>query len=82
MDADARGPESIAGDESEVPETQSQLDVGFVCGLSVAESAASTVGLSFPSSDDAVRSGSRARAVTGASSCARPDDRSRSCSSW
>ena len=82
MDTDARGPEPMAGDESEVLVTQAQLDVGSVCGSSAAESAASTAGLSIPSSDDAVRSGSRARAVTGAISCVWPDDRSRSCSSW
>ena len=69
MDADARGPEPMAGDEFEVPVTQAQLDVGPVCGSSTAESVASVAGISFPSSDDAVRSGSRARAVTGASSC-------------
>ena len=66
MDADARGPEPMAGDESEVPVTQAQLDVGYVCGLNAIESAASVAGLSFPSSDGAVCSGSRARAVTGA----------------
>ena len=41
-----------AGDESEVPVTQAQLDVGSVFGSSAAESAASVAGLSFPSSDD------------------------------
>ena len=64
MGADARGPESMAGDKSEVPETQAQLDVGSVCGSSAAEYAPSMAGLSFPSSGDAVCSGSRARAVT------------------
>ena len=63
---DARGSEPMAGNESEVPVTQAQLNVGFVCGSSAAESAASVAGLSFPSSDDAVCSGSRARAVLGA----------------
>ena len=65
MDADARGPEPMAGDESDVPVTQAQLDVGSVCGSSAAESAASVEGLSFPSSDDAVRSGFKAGAATG-----------------
>ena len=51
MDADVRSPEPMAGDESEVPVTQAQLDVGSVCGSSAAESAASVAGLSFPSSD-------------------------------
>ena len=76
MDADASGPEPMAGNKSEVLVTPAQLDVGTVCGSSAAESAASVAGLSFPSSDEAVRSGSRARAVTGAISCVWPDDRS------
>ena len=37
-----------------------------VCGSNAAESVASVVGLSFPSSDGAIYSGSKARAVTGA----------------
>ena len=82
MDAYACSPEFMAGDESEVPETQAQPDVGSVYGSSAAESMASVAGLSFPPSDGAVRSSSRAREVTGASSYVRPDDRTRSCSSW
>ena len=82
MDADARGPKPMAGDESEVPVTQAQLDVGSVCGSYAAESVAYVAGLSFPSADSAVRSGSRARAVIGAMSRVRSDDRFRSCSSW
>ena len=69
---DARGSEPMDGDESEVLMTQAQLDVGSVCGSSAAESAASMAGLSFSSSDDEVRSGSKARVVTGAISCPRP----------
>ena len=64
MGADARGSEPIAGDESEVPVAQIALKVGSVCGSSAAESAASVVGLSFPSSDGAICSRSRDRAVT------------------
>ena len=82
MDADACGPESLAGEESEVSVTQAQPNIGSVCDSSAAESVASGALLSFPSSDDAVCSGSRARAVTSAISYAWPDDRSRSCSSW
>ena len=66
MGADARGSELMAGDESEVPVTQTLLEVGSVCGSNTAESAASAVGLSFPSSDGAACSGSRARAVNSA----------------
>ena len=66
MGADARGSKPIAGDESEVPVTQAPLKVGSMCGSDTAESAASVAGLSFPSSDGAICSGSKARAVTGA----------------
>ena len=72
----------MTGDESEGPVTQTPLKAEFGCGTNADESAASVAGLSFPFSDDAVRSGSRARAVTSAISYVRPDDRSRSCSSW
>ena len=64
MGADARSLEPMARDESEVLVTQAPLEVGSVCVSNAAESAASTTGLSFPSSDGAVCSGSRARAVT------------------
>ena len=64
--ADARGSELVAGKESEVPAAQIPPEVGSVCGSNAAESAASVAGLSFPSSDGAICSGSKARAVTGA----------------
>ena len=79
--ADAQGSEPVAGDESMVPVTQMSLEVRSVCGSNAAESAASVAGLSFPSSDGAICSGSKARAVTGAISWVWPDDRSKSCSS-
>ena len=75
MGADARGSEPMAGDESEVPVTQIPLEVGSVCGSDAAESAASVAGLSLASSDGAICSGSRARAVTGAISWVWSDDR-------
>ena len=65
MDANARGLEPMAGDESEVPATHAPIEVGSVCGSNADESMASVEGLSFPSSDDAICSGSRARAVAG-----------------
>ena len=64
--ADAHGSELIAGNESEVPETQISPEVRSVCGSNTVESAASVAGLGFPSSDGAICSGSKARAVTGA----------------
>ena len=64
MGEDARGSEPMAVDDSEVPVTEAPLVVGSVCGSNAAESAASATGLSFPSLDGAVCSGSRARAVT------------------
>ena len=54
----------MAGGESEVPMTQASLEVRSVFGSSAAESVAFVVRLSFPSSDGALFSGSRARAVT------------------
>ena len=63
---DAQGSEPVAGDEFMVPVTQMLLEVRSVCGSNAAESTASMAGLSFPSSDDAVCSGSKARAVTDA----------------
>ena len=66
MATDARGSEPMAGDESTVPVTHIPLEVGSVCGPNAAEYAASVAGLSFPSSDGAIYSGSRARAVIGA----------------
>ena len=63
MGMDARGSDPMAGDESEVPMTQIPLEVGSMCGSNAAESVASVAGLSFSSSDGAICSGSRARAV-------------------
>ena len=63
---DAHGSEPVDGNESDVSVTQTSLEVKSVCGSNAAESAASVAGLSFPSSDGAVCSGSKARAVTGA----------------
>ena len=70
--ADAHGSELIAGNESEVPETQISPEVRSVCGSNTTESTASVAGLSFPSSDGAICSGSKARAVIGAISWAWP----------
>ena len=66
MGADTCSLEPMAGDESEALMTQASLEVRYVFGYSAAESAASVARLSFPSSDGALFSGSRARAVTGA----------------
>ena len=66
MRADTHGLEPMAGDESEVPMTQIPFKVGFVCSSNAAQSAASVAGLSFPSLDGAIFSGSKDRAVTGA----------------
>ena len=66
MGMDARGSEPMVRDESEVPMTQAPPEVGSMCGSNTAEYAASAAGLSFPSLDGAIYSGSRARAVTGA----------------
>ena len=63
---DAHGLEPVTGNESEVLVTQTSPEVRSVCGSNATESAASVVGLSFPSSDGAICSGSKARAVTGA----------------
>ena len=64
--ADARGSNPVAGNESEVPVAQIPPEVGSMCGSNAAEFAASVAGLSFLSSDGAICSRSRARAVTGA----------------
>ena len=64
--ADTHGLELVAGNESGVPVTQISHEAKSVCGSNAAESVASVAGLSFPSSDGAVRSGSKAGAVTGA----------------
>ena len=79
--ADARGSDPVAGNESDVPMAQIPREVGSMCGSYAAESVASVVGLSFPSSDGAICFGSRARAVTGAISWVWSDDRFKSCPS-
>ena len=63
---DASGSEPMAGDESEGPMTQSSLEAKSVFSSIADECAASVAGVSFPSSDDAVCSGSRAGVVIGA----------------
>ena len=64
--ADARGSEPVVQIPPEVPVVQIPPEVGSVSGSNAAECAATVAGLSFPSSDGAICSGSRARAVTGA----------------
>ena len=61
MCADTCDSELMVGNESEVPETQIPPEVRSVCGSNAAESAASVAGLSFPSLDGAICSGSKAR---------------------
>ena len=62
---DAHASEPVAGNVSEVLATQISLDVGSVCGSNAAESAASMAGLSLPSPDGVICSGSKARGVAG-----------------
>ena len=81
VSAGVHGPELVAGDESEVPLKQMLQGVESMCGSNAAESGASVAGLSFPSSDGAICSGSKARAVTGVISWVWPDDGFKSCSS-
>ena len=75
--ADAHGSEIMAENESGVPITQILLEVESVCGSDAAGFAASVAGLSFPSSDGAICSGSRAGALIGAISWVWSDDRER-----
>ena len=79
--ADSHGSELIAGDESGIPVTQISCDVKTMRGSNVAESATSVAGLSLPSAEGAVCSGSKARAVMEAISWMRSHDRFKSCSS-
>ena len=79
--ADEHGLELIAGNESGVLVTQISHEAKSVCGSNAAESVASVAGLSFPSSDGAICSGSKARVVTGAISWMWSGDRFKSCSS-
>ena len=81
VSAGVHSPKLIAGDESGVPLTQILRGVKSVCGSNAADSVASVAGLSLRSFDCAVCSGSKARAVTGAISWMRSDDRFKSCSS-
>ena len=57
---DAHGSELIAGDESGVPMTHISHEVKSVCGSNAVEYVAFVPGLSFPSSDGAICSGSKA----------------------
>ena len=82
MGTGARGSEPVAGNEPQAPVTQIPLEVGSVCGSDAAGTAASVAGLSFPSSDGVICSGSMAGATTGTISYVWTDDRFRSCSSW
>ena len=61
----SQGSELDIGDKSEVPLMQVSYEVESACGSNVAESVAPVMGLSFPSSDDLICSGSKARVVTG-----------------
>ena len=63
---DSHGSELTPRDESGVPMTQILCEVKSMCGSNAGESVASVVGLSLPSLDGAVCSGSKARAVIGA----------------
>ena len=79
--ADAHGSEFMTRDESGVPVTKTSCDFRSMFGSNAVESVASAVGLSLLSLDGAICYGSVARAVTGAISWMRSDDRFRSCSS-
>ena len=81
VSVDSQGSELIVGDESGVPLMQISYEAESVRGSNAAESAASVMGLSFPSSDDSVCSRSKAGVVAGAISWMAPDDRFRPCSS-
>ena len=74
----SHGSELITRDESGIPVTQILCKVKSMCGSNAVESVASMVGLILSSSDGAVCSDSKARAVIGAISWMRPDDRFRS----
>ena len=79
--ADAHGLEFMTRDESRDPVTKTSCDFRSMFGSNAVESAAYVVGLILLSLDATACSGSRARAVIGAISWMRPDDRFRSCSS-
>ena len=81
VSADSQGSELGAGEESEVPLMQMPYAVESASGSNAAESVALVMGLSCPSLDDVICSGSKARVVTGAISWVWPDDRFKPCSS-
>ena len=81
VSAGSQGSELDTGDKSGVPLMQVSYEVESVFGSNGAESVAPVMGLSFPSSDDLICSGSNARVVIGAISWMRPDDRFKPCSS-
>ena len=62
---DARGSETMTGDESAGPMTKISLEVKSVFGSSTDECAASVAGSIHPSSDGASCFGSKARAAAG-----------------
>ena len=64
--ADSHGSELTPRDESGVPVTRILCEFKSMCGSNTVESAASVAGLSFPSSDGVICSGSKAGVVTGA----------------
>ena len=77
--AGSHGSELMTGNESGVPVAQVSCEIKSSCGSNAGESVASVAGLSFPSLDGAVCSGSKARAVTGAVSWMQSDERFRPC---
>ena len=79
--ADAHGSEFMTRDESGVLVKKTSSDFRSIFGSNAVESVAFAVGLSLQSLDGAVCSGSKAKAVTGAISWIRFDDRFKSWSS-
>ena len=66
VSAGSLGSELDTGEESEVPLMQIPYEVESARGSNAAESVAPAMGLSFPSSDDLICSGSKARVAIGA----------------
>ena len=81
MGADTRGSKPMAGDESEVPMTQTSLEVKSVFGSIAIECAASVTGSILPSSDGMIFSGLKAEVIADAISRTLSDGRVTSCSS-
>ena len=81
MGTDARGSESMAGDESEGLMTQTSLEAKSVFCSTADECAASMAGSIHPSSDGTICSGLRVGAAAGVISRTPSDGRSKSCSS-